>query len=118
MRNTSFCLINKTLYLPLKHSHFLMKDTSPDIYFFNPTCEYAIANGNASWQPNKILQKMEADLSAIQLFLAKENDIVLVDTIPSDSFINSLKSLGFNIPQMVLKNEAKSSKDFISLNAS
>lgn len=92
-----------------------MKDILPDIYFFNPTCEYAIANGNASWHPNKILQKMESDLSAIQMFLAKPEDFVLVDRIPSDSFISSLKNLGFNIPQFILKNPAKSTKDFISL---
>jgi hypothetical protein len=92
-----------------------MKNLLPDIYIFNPTCEYAIANGNASWHPNKILQKMESDLSAIQMFLAKPKDVVLVDRIPSDSFISSLKDLGFSPPQFVLKNEAKSSKNFLAL---
>lgn len=92
-----------------------MKEIRPDIYLFNPTCEYAIANGNPSWQANKILQKMESDLAAIQMFLAQQKDFVLVDTMPSDSFLNTLKDLGFSIPHFILKDEAKSGKEFISL---
>lgn len=92
-----------------------MLHTLPNLYLFNPTCEYAIANGNTSWQPNKILKKMESDLSAIPLFLAKTEDFILVDKIPTQSFTNKLRELGFEIPQFISKKEATTNQNFISL---
>ena len=86
-----------------------------DIYLFNPTCEYAIANGNENWQPNRLLQKMEYDLSALPLFFAKKNDFVLVDKIPSPEFIELLVQLGIEIPNFILKNEAINNQQFINL---
>jgi hypothetical protein len=76
-----------------------------DIYFFNPTCEYAVANGNASWQPNRILQKMEYDLATLPLFFAFPHDLILVDRIPSENFINQFEKIGFTLPRLVLKND-------------
>ena len=91
-----------------------MVNTLPNIYYFNPTCEYAIANGDAAWQPNRILQKMESDLATLPLFLAKPEDYVIVDRIPSTSFINSLKEFRFEIPRFILKKEATINQSFIS----
>jgi len=92
-----------------------MNTPSSDIYLFNPTCEYSIANGNANWQPNKILQKMESDLSSLPLFFAKANDYVLVDKIPSQEFVATLKKVGFPIPNFILKNDAIKNQDLINL---
>ena len=86
-----------------------------DIYLFNPTCEYAIANGNENWQPNRLLQKMESDLSALPLFFAKKNDFVLVDKIPSAEFIELLVKLGIETPNFILKTEAINNQQFINL---
>ena len=52
---------------------------------------------------------MESDLSAIPLFLAKTEDYILVDKIPSQSFTNKLRDLGFEIPQFITKKKAISS---------
>lgn len=80
----------------------------PDIWFFNPTCEYAVANGNASWQPNRLLQKMERDLDTLPLIFASSNDIVLVRKMPTDDFRNRLKSMGISLPRfMLLENTLK-----------
>jgi len=76
-----------------------MANILPDIYFFNPTCEYAVANGNASWQPNRILQKMESDLAFLPLFLAKPKDIILVSELPGNRYQNLLKELKLEIPE-------------------
>jgi hypothetical protein len=86
-----------------------------DIYLFNPTCEYAIANGNENWQPNRLLQKMEYDLSTLPLFFAKKNDFVLVDKIPSAEFVELLIQLDIEIPNFILNNEAINSQQFINL---
>ena len=87
----------------------------PKIYLFNPTCDYAIANQNANWQPNKILQKMETDLSALPLFFGSKNDVVLIDKEPSPAFVASLKQLEIDIPNLVLKNNFLQNLHFINL---
>ena len=92
-----------------------MQNNIPDIYLFNPTCEYAVANGSANWQPNLLLQKMEADLSALPMFFAKPNDYVLVDRIPSAEFIKTLKQIDFEIPNFITKKDAINNTDFINL---
>lgn len=70
----------------------------PDIYLLNPTCDLAIGNGSPNWQPNKLLKKMEADLSILPLFLATSSDIVLVEQLPSEKFLKSIEILGIDIP--------------------
>jgi hypothetical protein len=78
-----------------------MPENLPDIYLFNPTCEYAVANGHASWQPNRLLQKMEEDLGTLPLFLARPHDVVLVKNLPPASFISRLKQMGISVPHFV-----------------
>lgn len=92
-----------------------MAELLPNIYLYNPTCEYAIANGNANWQPNRILQKMESDLSALPLFFAKKDDYVLVEHIPSSKFIESLQQIGIGIPHFILKNDALTDRQFTGI---
>lgn len=75
-----------------------------NIYLFNPTCEYATANGNSSWQPNKLLTKMEEDMATLPLFFAKADDIVLVKQIPPAGYTESLRLIGINPPHFYLLN--------------
>ncbi|MBN1987178.1 MAG: hypothetical protein JW761_12790 [Prolixibacteraceae bacterium] len=80
-------------------------DHLPNIYFFNPTCEYAVANGTASWQPNRILQKMESDLAMLPLYFADSQDLILVERLPSKKFVEQFDKMGYTLPQFVLKKE-------------
>ena len=82
----------------------------PNIYFFNPTCEYAVANGNTSWQPNRLLQKMEDDLGTLPMFFARPNDIVLLRKLPSENFLQKLVNQGIPLPRFVLLQEAQKNK--------
>lgn len=78
-----------------------------DIFLFNPTCEYAIANGNTSWQPNRLLQKMESDLSCLPLFFATNKDYVVVDRMPSNNYLGKIKTIKPDLPNFILKNDLK-----------
>jgi hypothetical protein len=78
----------------------------PDIYLFNPTCEYAVANGNASWQPNALLKKMEEDLGVLPLFFAGRDDLVLVKKMPSANFTDLLRDIGIKPPGFILTEDA------------
>ena len=73
-----------------------------DIYLFNPTCEYAIANGKPSWQPNRLLTVMEGDLATLPLFFAKSDDIIIVKQTPPSEYTESLKLIGINPPDFQL----------------
>ncbi|MEZ5103622.1 MAG: hypothetical protein R2757_03960 [Draconibacterium sp.] len=75
----------------------------PNIFLFNPTCDYAIANGKASWQPNRLLQKMETDLTSLQLFFARNTDFIIVNRLPSAKFTEKLKTIGIHPPGFILK---------------
>ena len=77
----------------------------PDVFLFNPTCEYAVANGKSSWQPNRLLQKMETDLATLPQFFAQSGDIVLTDKLPSPEFIHSFNQLEYQLPQFCKKHD-------------
>ena len=75
-----------------------MKENFPDIYLFNPTCEYAVANSHPTWQPNFLLQKMEEDLGTLPLFYANQNDVLLMNNPPTEEYIIHLKKAGITAP--------------------
>lgn len=70
-----------------------------NIYYFNPTCELAVANGSFSYQPPLLLQEMESDLSILPFIFGTENDIVLTENLPTSGFIQKLKDAGFDLPR-------------------
>lgn len=84
---------------------------SSNVFFFNPTCEYAVANGNDSWQPNRILQKMESDLGTLPMFFAEPEDFILVNQIPSAGFLKQFEKIGLKPPQFVSLKEIQN-KEF------
>jgi len=73
----------------------------PDIYFFNPTCELAVANGSANFMAPVQLRRFENELSTLPWILARPEDIVLVDQLPSQQFTNQLESAGFRLPTFI-----------------
>ena len=75
------------------------------IYYFNPTCELAVANGSFSYMPPLLLQKMERDLSVLPFIFASKNDFVLTENPPSIGFIQRLKDAGFDLPHFCSLNE-------------
>ena len=73
--------------------------TEANIYYFNPTCELAVANGSFSYQPPLLLQEMERDLSALPFAFCTENDFVLTENHPSDDFLQKMRIVGFALPR-------------------
>jgi len=87
----------------------------PDLYYFNPTCEYAVANGKASWQPNRLLQKMESDLATLPLFFAQPNDYILVNSVPASGFLSKISDLNVQLPRFITKKEALHQVNFLNI---
>ncbi|TKG95344.1 hypothetical protein EYV94_07825 [Puteibacter caeruleilacunae] len=71
------------------------------VFYYNPTCEMAIANGTVSWQPNQLLQRMESDCGMLPLVFAADNDKVLVHQLPEKNHLLQLRDLGFDVPEFL-----------------
>ncbi len=71
----------------------------PRLYIFNPTCDFAVANGSPSWQPNATLSRMEEDMASIVRFLSNPEDLVLVNRLPSNELYRVMESVGFPQPR-------------------
>jgi len=81
----------------------------PNVYFFNPTCELAVANGSFSYMPPELLLQMESELAILPFILATENDFVLTENIPSVEFVQKLREAGFTVPEFRSLNNLKNS---------
>lgn len=86
----------------------------PDLYYHNPTCDFAIANGTVSWQPNRLLQLMERDTGNLPQYLCHPRDIVLVRQLPSERLRQVISDSGLNLPEFRLIHEAAEDPDFLS----
>ncbi|GAP68901.1 hypothetical protein BA6E_10643 [Bacteroidales bacterium 6E] len=71
----------------------------PRLFVFNPTCDFAVANGSPSWQPNAMLTRMEEDMATIVRFLATPDDLVLLKKLPSPELSRLMISAGFTEPR-------------------
>jgi hypothetical protein len=67
---------------------------TPDIYFYNPTCEIAVANGSENFMPKSLLRRMEYDLDLLPAFFALPKDVILVQKYPCSRFLDSLTEAG------------------------
>jgi hypothetical protein len=70
-----------------------------DIYYFNPTCELAVANGSFSYQPPLLLREMEQDLSILPIAFCTPPDHILTDKKPSATFVKKLSDNGLTVPK-------------------
>ncbi len=89
-----------------------MEPGFPDIYYFNPTCEYAVGNGQPSWQPNLLLQKMEEDLGVLPVYFSGQKDVVLVKKMPPVPFIRRMENIGIAIPEFFPVQEVARDNNF------
>lgn len=89
-----------------------------DLYFFNPTCEIAIANGSETFMAAQILREFEDDLSFLPMIIASPDDYILSSVRPSAAFIESLKRIGFPVSYWASKEEIQTNPalQFVRIN--
>jgi hypothetical protein len=84
---------------------------SQNLYYFNPTCELAVANGSAYYTAPEKLRLFEQELSCLPAYLAQPNDIILVpEHIPHD-FLESIMEVGFIMPKFMTMDDLISFSD-------
>lgn len=86
---------------------------TPNIYFYNPTCEIAIVNGTVSFMPNKFLASFEYDLDSLPLYFCAKTDIVLVNKLPDSKFIDELNKTGIETPIFKIYSDAIKDNKFL-----
>ena len=85
------------------------KGRVPDLYYFYPFAEYELALGPHGINIPKKIYSLKTDLDILPAYLAKSDDMVLVDNFPRTEFLQELKRSGFFVPQFVVKDELKKS---------
>lgn len=71
------------------------------LFLFNPTCEMAVVNGSPSYMPPAHLRGFEQDLSLIPMWLASEDDAILLNEEPPTDFISTINNWGVSTPQFI-----------------
>ena len=87
----------------------------PDTYYFNPTCEPAIANGSSFYTAPARLRKFESDLGYLPAWLANEWDQVLVTGIVDNSYNLEMRKLGFRLPELINLKDAMANPSWLTL---
>ena len=88
---------------------------NPDLYYFNPTCELAVANGSTNYMAPDQLRRFEKELSILPAYLGNVEDIVLMDQMPSAEFRDQMEKAGFMFPFFQTLDFALSDSAFLSL---
>lgn len=81
-----------------------------DVFYFNPTCELAVANGSFSYVPPQLLRDFEKDCSVLPFVFGTSSDFVLTEKKPSTNFIHRLTDAGFDMPEFCSLEELISKK--------
>ncbi len=81
-----------------------------DVFYFNPTCELAVANGSFSYMPPSLLREFEHDCSVLPFIFGTSRDFVLTEKIPSKEFVMKLTDAGFEMPEFCTLKELISGK--------
>lgn len=74
------------------------KGRTPTVFVFNPLTEARIAGGK-NFSPKKHQVQLTHDLTALPMFLCRQDDIVLVAQRPSVHFLCGLKEAGFTLSE-------------------
>ena len=86
----------------------------PDTWFFNPTCESAIANGSPYYTAPAKLRQFEQDMGYLPGWLAGDKDHVLVRGKVDPSFSLKMRNLGFILPDFINLDQALSDPEWMS----
>ncbi|MDA0812835.1 MAG: DUF455 family protein [Verrucomicrobia bacterium] len=75
---------------------------TPHVYVFNPAAEESVALQWPHFTPSKELAALASDLDTVALFLAREDDLVLLRHRPTTEFLQRIQAAGFPVPEIEL----------------
>lgn len=79
--------------------HSGSKGRPPSYWIFNALCESEIARGKPGFTGSKSIRDLVHDLETVPAFLARDADVVLLETSPRAGWLKSLQDAGFALPE-------------------
>lgn len=76
------------------------KGRSPSAHFFTPTSELCVGAGR-DYNPPARFDTLRRDLQTVPMFLAANDDIVVVDEAPDIAWLDELRRAGVTLPEFV-----------------
>lgn len=76
------------------------KGRPPVIWYFNPHCDSEIVRGTPGFTPTLGSKRMSGDLKHVPMFLAHDEDIIIVESRPSREWLEMLQRAGFSTPEL------------------
>jgi len=86
--------------------HASSKGRPPVVWFYNPHCDSEIARGRPGFTPTEGAKRVSQDLETVPMFLAREQDVLLVEEKPRVEWVESLQLAGFEIPEFTLMQQS------------
>lgn len=80
--------------------HSISKGRTPGVFVFNPFTEERLSRG-PGYRPGHRVAALARDLTNLPQFLARQDDVVLVERRPTVEFLSGLKDAGFSLPEFV-----------------
>jgi uncharacterized ferritin-like protein (DUF455 family) len=77
------------------------KGRPPDIYWYNPDCEWELAQKGRGYQPGAMKQRLIDDQATLMMFVAKPGDLVLTAQPPSLPYLQQWRRAGLELPEFV-----------------
>ena len=81
--------------------HSASKGRTPGIFVFNPFAEEFLGRG-PGFVPAGPAAQLARDLTNLPQFLARQDDVVLVERASSVAFLSTIKEAGFALPEFVV----------------
>jgi len=75
------------------------KGRPPVFWNFNPLCDAEIARGKPGFTPAEPVRRLGLDLETLPMYLAREQDVVLVQELPNSEWLKKIQDSGFSIPE-------------------
>lgn len=71
------------------------------IFLFNSDCELELKTGSRDYKISEINRELMEDFSLLPQFLAEQDDVVWCSKLPSQSYLEKTKKLGYQLPRFV-----------------
>ena len=78
---------------------------TPNVYVFNPTAEESVSLQSSDFTPSEDAVTLGRDLDTLALFLAREDDLVLLRRRPTTAFLRRMQQAGFPVPEIEVLND-------------
>lgn len=75
------------------------KGRPPVFWLYNPMCDEEIVRGKPGHTPSESVRRLGLDLEYLPMYLAGEQDVLLVQELPRTEWLKQMQSLGFTTPE-------------------